>query len=217
MPSHRTPPETASLAHAAAGARLVSPSAARNAAAITDALAAVAPKTGRALELASGSGQHVTAFARGMPGLTWRPTEVDPEREASIAAYVADAALANLLPPLRLDAAAPGWGADHGGQALIVLVNLLHLIGARETGVLIAEAAAALAPGGRFALYGPFLRDGKTTSPGDAQFHASLRAQNPATGYKDVGVVCGQLEAAGLKPPRILAMPANNLMLVAGR
>jgi SAM-dependent methyltransferase len=217
MSSHGAPPETASLAHAAAGARLVSPSAARNAAAITDALAAVAPKAGLALELASGTGQHVAAFARAMPGLTWRPTEVDPEREASIGVYVADAALANLLPPLRLDATAPGWGADHGGQALIVLVNLLHLIGARETQALIAEAASALAPGGRFAIYGPFLRDGETTSPGDAQFHASLRTQDPATGYKDVAAVCRQLEEAGLTPPRILAMPANNLMLVAGR
>lgn len=212
-----TLPDSAAVARAAPGARMVAPSAERNAVPITEALTAIAPREGRALELASGTGQHVVGFARAMPGLDWQPTDVDPDRTASIAAHVAGAALPNLRSPRSLDATTPGWAADHGGQALIVMVNLLHLIGTPEARVLITEAAAALAPGGCLALYGPFLRDGRATSDGDARFDASLRAQDPQIGYKDLPAVIGWLQQAGLTVGPVLDMPANNLMLACLR
>lgn len=213
----RSLPPTASIAHAAEGAKLHAPSAARNAPAIAQALAGIAPPKGQALEIASGTGQHVVAFARTLPGLTWQPTEIDAARRASIDAYAAEAALPNLRPALALDATAPGWGAAHAAQSLIVLINLLHLISAPEARTLIREVATALAPGGRFALYGPFLRDGRTTSEGDARFQASLIAQDPAIGYKDAGEVQGWLIETGLAPIETREMPANNLMLIAQR
>ncbi|MBE0452795.1 MAG: DUF938 domain-containing protein [Roseovarius sp.] len=217
MPRRLNLPDTASIAEGAAGGKLFAPSAARNADAITETLCAIVPVTGQALELASGTGQHVVAFARAMPGLVWQPSEIDPARLASIDAYCADAALPNLHPALALDATAPGWGAAHRGQALVVVVNLLHLISAPEAQTLINETAGALAPGGHFTLYGPFLREGRATSEGDARFHASLVAQDPEIGYKDVAQVTGWLDAAGLTPQAPRAMPANNLLLVAGR
>jgi len=67
------------------------------------------------------------------------------------------------------------------------------------------------------AVYGPFLRDGATTSEGDAVFDAALRAQNPAIGDKDVVQVQGWMAAAGLTPRPAVAMPANNLFLLAVR
>ncbi|PKQ12730.1 MAG: methyltransferase [Alphaproteobacteria bacterium HGW-Alphaproteobacteria-1] len=217
MPRRLNLPDTASIAEGVAGGKLFAPSAARNADAITRALDAVAPATGPALELASGTGQHVVGFARALPRLVWQPSEIDPVRRASIDAHVAEAALPNLRAAIALDATAPGWGAAHGGQALIVLVNLLHLISTPEAQTLITETAAALGPGGRFALYGPFLRDGAATSEGDARFHASLVAQDPEIGYKDMADVTGWLRAAGLTPQAPRDMPANNLLLVAAR
>ena len=213
----RSLPPTASVAHAAEGAKLHAPSATRNARAITQVLTAIAPPEGRALEIASGTGQHVVTFARALPGLIWQPTEIDAARRASIDAYAAEAALPNLRPALALDATAPGWGARHAGQSLIVLINLLHLISTPEAQTLIGETALALTPGGRFALYGPFLRDGQATSDGDARFHASLIAQDPAIGYKDVADVTGWLRDAGLTLAEIIDMPANNLILIAER
>lgn len=215
MPRRHTLPETASVAEPGAGDKLFAPSAARNVAPITEALRAIAPSRGRALELASGTGQHVTGFARAMPGLVWQPTEIDPARRRSIDAHVTEAALPNLRPALPLDATAPGWGAKHGAQDLIVLINLLHLISTPEARTLIAEAAQALATGGCLVLYGPFLRDGQATSEGDARFHASLRAQDPEIGYKDLADVTGWISAAGLIAPGIRRMPANNLLLAA--
>lgn len=213
----RSLPPTASIAHETEGAKLHAPSAERNAPAIAQALATIAPPTGQALELASGTGQHVVAFARALPGLVWQPTEIDAARRASIDAHAAGAALPNLRPVLALDATAPGWGATHAGQSLIVLINLLHLISRPEARTLIGEVAEALAPGGRFALYGPFLRDGHATSEGDARFHASLIAQDPEIGYKDLAEVQGWLTKAGLALIETREMPANNLILITQR
>lgn len=198
-------------------ARLSAPSALRNRDLIATELSRLAPARGRALEIASGTGEHVVVFAVACPGLTWQPTEPDPLRRASIIAWTAAADLPNILPPLPLDAAQPGWAATHGPADLVVLVNLLHLISGPEADTLLAEVAAILQPGGIFTLYGPFLRDGAATSEGDAAFHASLRAQDPAIGYKDVIDTCATLVRAGLRHVETVAMPANNLLLVFER
>lgn len=213
----RALPPTASVAEAREGAKLHAPAAARNAEAICGMLTAVAPARGKALEIASGTGQHVVAFAAALPGITWQPTDIDPDRLRSIDAHAADAGLSNINPSMHLDAAVPGWGASHGGLDLIVLVNLLHLIGSDESRNVITEAAAALAPGGTLFLYGPFARDGALTSDGDRRFDAQLRAADPAIGYKDTADMHRWLTEAGLaaEPPH--EMPANNLAFVARR
>ncbi|WP_297770078.1 DUF938 domain-containing protein [uncultured Roseovarius sp.] len=213
--SRRSLPPTASIAHPGDGAKLHAPSAERNCEAIAAALADIAPSDGRALEIASGTGQHAVAFATVTPGLIWQPTEIDPARRASIDAYAAEADLPNLRPSMALDATEAGWSVQQSGQALIVLINLLHLISTPEARRIVTEAAQALARGGRFAIYGPFLRDGQATSEGDARFHASLMAQDPAIGYKDLAEVEGWLVAEGLTVNSPREMPANNLFLVA--
>ncbi|MFN3294139.1 MAG: DUF938 domain-containing protein [Gemmobacter sp.] len=197
--------------------RRVAPSATRNAEAIRDVLVAAAPARGRALELASGTGQHAAILAQALPGLDWQPTDRDPDNLASIAAWAAWSGAANLRPARVLDAGSAGWGRAEAPCALVLAVNLLHLVSAEVAQRVVAEAAAALAPGGVLAVYGPFLRDGRTTSDGDAAFDAALRAQDPAIGYKDAAWVQGRMTAAGLAPRAPVAMPANNLFLIADR
>lgn len=197
------------------GARLNAPSAERNAAPLLDLLRHHGPETGRVLELASGTGQHAAIFAAALPGLDWQPSEVDPERRASIDAWATTSNADNLRPAINLDVTTPGWGAAHTGQDMILLVNLLHLISTPEAKTVIAETAKALAPKGRFILYGPFLRDGEATSQGDASFDASLRAQDPEIGYKDDFEIIDWLHEAGLDLVDVVEMPANNLALVS--
>ncbi|UWQ33829.1 DUF938 domain-containing protein [Leisingera sp. M527] len=210
----RSVPGSASVAAPEDG-KLFAPAAARNSDVLCDLLAGIAPAQGRALELASGTGQHIAAYAARLPGLMWQPSEAEAARLASIRAYADEAGLANIAPPVPLDATAPGWGAKHPGQTLIVLVNLLHLISEDEAKTLIAEAAAALAPGGRFVIYGPFLRGGGLTSEGDRTFHASLTAHDPQIGYKDDFDTIGWLHSNGLELLHAVEMPANNLALIA--
>lgn len=210
-------PDTASVAHPSDDGRMFAPSAARNAADIAALVAQHAPVSGRALEIASGTGEHAVVFAKAVPGLDWQPTDIDAARRASVDAHAALAGLPNLRPAIALDATAPGWGAAHAGQDLIVLVNLLHLISENEARILIAEVAQALAPGGLFILYGPFLRDGETTSEGDRSFDASLRAQDPEIGYKDDWDVIDWIHANWLDLVQVVEMPANNMAFVARR
>ena len=195
----------------AEGGLLHAPSAARNLAPILDVLLPALPHAGRVLELASGTGQHVAAMAAHRADLTFQPTEPDADRRAAIDARCRT--LENVGPARALDACAPGWGAELAIEA-VVLVNLLHLISDAEVAVLLDEVAQAVAPGGLFALYGPFLRGGQAVSEGDAAFHLSLQAQDPAIGYKEIEVVETVLSALGFAVDR-REMPANNLMLLA--
>lgn len=197
--------------------RRSAPSAERNAAPILEVLRRIAPRRGRALEIASGTGQHAATFAAALPGLEWQPSDADPAALDSIAAWVAHAGLPNLHMPVAIDAARPGWGARHAGHDFVIVVNLLHLISGVEARAVVAGIAEALAPGGTAAIYGPFRRDGALTSDGDRAFDASLRAQDPAIGYKEVAEVESWASDAGLAPVERVEMPANNLMLVFRR
>lgn len=197
------------------GAIRHAPSAARNLEPIADVLARYLPESGRALELASGTGQHVCGFAARFPVLHWQPSDIDPSALASITARIAQAPRDNLAAPLALDACQPGWAAEIGPFDAICLTNLLHLIAMPEVQTLLAEAALALAPGGRFCLYGPFRRGDELITEGDRAFDASLRAQDPAIGYKDIGEVAAILARHGLREIARQDMPAGNLMLIA--
>ncbi len=190
------------------------PSALRNREVIAQALQAHAPRQGRALEIASGTGEHVIHLAAVMPDIEWHPTDLDAQRLVSIKAWVEAEGLPNILPPKRLDAAKAGWAQAEAPFDLVLIVNLLHLISDSEAGVILHEIGQALATGGVAFIYGPFLRGGIATSEGDAAFDASLRAQDPMIGYKDVSNIEARLNAAGLAQLTRIEMPANNLMLV---
>ncbi|MCV6584686.1 MAG: class I SAM-dependent methyltransferase [Marinibacterium sp.] len=211
----RKAPPTASIATPGSDARMHAPAAERNLAVIADLVAQAAPLPGAALELASGTGQHAAHLARSHPDLHWQPTEPDAARRASIDAWIAETGASNASPARALDACAPGWSRDFSGQSLILLVNLLHLISLPETRTLIHEAAQALAPTGAFVIYGPFMRNGRPISDGDARFHASLRADDPEIGYKSDHDIIAILQASGLARVSTLELPANNLGLIA--
>ena len=195
------------------GARRTAPSASRNLAPILSVLAQHLPPLGRALEIASGSGQHIAAFARAFPGIHWQPSDANADTLPSIAAWCAG--LPNVAPPIVLDACAAGWA--QGNRTSIHLTNLLHLIPESAAQTLLGEIARGLAPGGLALLYGPFRREGRLVSDGDVAFDASLRAQDPAIGYKDADWVEASLAQAGLHRLARIEMPASNLMLLARR
>ena len=213
----RSVPGQASVAEDAQGGKLFAPAAARNLAPLIDVLQAHAPQDGQALEIASGTGQHVSGFAGALPGLAWHPSDIDPARRASIDAYVSEAGLANVAKAVALDATAPGWGALIGPFDLIVLANLLHLVSVDETRMLLAEARQALAPGGRMLVYGPFRRAGILVSEGDQSFDAALQSHDPEIGYKDVDTVATWAASCGLELSTRVEMPAHNLTLVFQR
>lgn len=210
-------PPSASVANHTVDGKLCAPSALRNAPVIVELLQEVVPAKGRALEIASGTGQHVAALATAIPHIDWYPTEIASDRITSIDAYAAQAALDNLRPAQILDAAKQGWATMHLPYDLIYLGNLLHLISLDAATTVLCEAANALTPQGNLVIYGPFKRAGVLTSAGDAKFDAELRAANPAIGYKDDQWMKQILTGAGLHVSLVRNMPANNLAFIANR
>ncbi|WP_349369711.1 DUF938 domain-containing protein [Salinarimonas sp.] len=194
---------------------LVAPAAARNRDPILDVLRRVLPERGVVLEIASGTGEHAIHMARALPGLIWRPSDPSEEARASIAAWRAHAALANLEAPIALDAAAPAWPVERADA--IVSINMIH-IAPWEAGLgLMAGAGRLLPPGGPLVLYGPFNLDGRFTAPSNAEFDASLRARDPRWGIRDVADVARAASGQGLALEQRVEMPANNMMLVFRR
>lgn len=208
-----TLPDSASIAEPGLGDRLHAPSAARNAGPILDVLRGIAPTSGLALELASGTGEHAALFAAALPNLAWQPTEVDDRRLASIRAWTDG--LPNVRSPLRLDVTKPGWSEKLDSPNIIFLSNLLHLIDEDAARVAATEAARLLAPSGTILIYGPFLRQDGFASEGDRRFHADLVGHDPTIGYKSVDTVQGWLSASGVTCEPAIEMPANNLVLAA--
>jgi SAM-dependent methyltransferase len=207
-----SPVNAHSIADSLADGRLSAPSALRNAPAIVAALADWLPLRGRTLEIAAGTGEHAVALARANPGLDWQPTDIDPERLASIDVWRATEGVENMRVAARLDATTPDWRVEP--VEVVFLANLMHLVPETAAANVIRGAARALLPGGRFCLYGPFRTGGDFRSRGDATFHARLTASDPSIGYKDLEWIEAVAGEAGLVRAAVIEMPANNLIVI---
>ena len=207
-------PDTASVANSQGGGRLFSPSAERNSTPIINLIKRFAPPTGEALEIASGTGQHIVQLALSLPNLSWLPSEVEENRLKSITAWIKNENLLNIKPPLYLDATETGWSKTVLQSDFILLVNLLHLISLNETETLIDELSKALKKTGIALVYGPFMRNGQLTSEGDKNFHYSLTQTDPDIGYKNDLDILTFFSNSGLFCLETVEMPANNLAFV---
>lgn len=194
------------------GARLA-PSTARNRDPILEVLRGHLPPNGLVLEVAAGAGEHAAYFAAAFPGLTWLPTDPDPEALASIAAWRGHAALPNLLAPVRLDAAAAEPWPVSEAQA-VVNINMIHISPWAATEGLMAGAGRILPNDGVLFLYGPYFEDGVEPAPSNTAFDQSLKSRNPAWGIRRREDVEALAAGHGLQPASRIPMPANNLSLV---
>ncbi len=189
------------------------PATVRNREPIAAVLAEVLPPSGTVLEIASGSGEHCAFFAVRFPALRWQPSDPEPAALASIAAWCDG--LANVAPPLAIDAAAPDWPVDRADALLCI--NMVHISPWEATLGLIDGAARVLAAGAPLILYGPYRRAEVETAPSNEAFDASLKARDPRWGLREVADVTEAAAARGLGFERLVEMPANNLMLVYRR
>ena len=207
-------PDTASVAVSQGDGRLFAPSAERNSAPIVNLIKRIAPEPGNALEIASGTGQHIVQLALSLPNIIWSPSDVEGERLKSISAWVESENLLNIKPPMYLDATETGWAKSLPKSNFILLVNLLHLISWDETETLISELFIALKTKGIALVYGPFMRNGQLISEGDKNFHTSLIQTDPDIGYKNDLEMLTLFSNSGLVHLETVEMPANNAAFV---
>ena len=195
---------------------LSSPAAARNRAPILEVLRERLPASARVLEVASGSGEHAVWFAGALPQVLWRPSDVGVEALAGIAARRAAEGSANLLEPVRVDAADPASRPDERFDA-VVCINMIHIAPWAAAEGLMRLAEAVLPPQGVLYLYGPFREGGRHTAPSNEAFDAGLRQRDPAWGVRDLEAVAALAGEHGFTLAARVAMPANNLSLVFER
>ncbi|HEX8302060.1 DUF938 domain-containing protein [Sphingomonas sp.] len=185
------------------------PATARNREPIADVLADVLPSRGLVLEVASGTGEHCAFLAERFPALEWQPSDPDADALESIAAWTEG--LANVRPPLALDACGE-WPVDAADAVLCI--NMVHISPWAATLGLLAGAARLLPPGAPLVLYGPYRQRGVPTAPSNEQFELWLKDKSPEYGLRLVEDVTREAAARGLTLDRIVPMPANNLILV---
>src|SRR5688572_21787280 len=193
-------------------ARETAPSAERNKQPILDVLARVLPASGLVLEIGSGTGQHVTHFAKALPRLTFQPSEMDEERHASIAAWTRHEQLSNVRPPLAFDVTRLPWPVRAADA--VVCINVIHISPWEATLALMKGAARILPADGVLVTYGPYMRGGAHTSQSNEAFDASLRARNPLWGVRDIDTVAEVAGHEGFALEEAVPMPANNFTLV---
>jgi hypothetical protein len=201
-----------------ADARQYAHAAERNTGPILDVLGRYLPASGTILEIGSGTGQHVIAFAAAHPGLSWQPSDPDPAARASIAAWTAAAGLDNIEAPLDIDVTAADWTRAVAPPLQgVVGINLLHIAPWAVCAGLIAGAGALLEPAAFLYLYGPFKQAGRHTAPSNARFDHYLRACDPAWGIRDLEAVVACGTDHGLELVHVVPMPANNLSIILRR
>lgn len=163
------------------------------------------------LEIASGTGQHAVYFARAMPHLVWQTSDL-AVHHAGIRAWLDEAQLPNVLPPLVLDVNQPDWGVNRVDA--VFNANTVHIVSWPAVCNLFAGVARILAENGVFCLYGPYNYDGAYTSASNAEFDAWLKARDAESGIRDFAAVCELATGLGLILRDDIAMPSNNRLLV---
>lgn len=186
----------------------------RNKQPILELLLELLPEHGRALEIASGTGQHVAWFAAHLPDWQWQPTDVDARMLPSIDARASEARLLNVQPARVLDVLQQPWPLGDAQYELVFCANMLHIAPPACGAALMQGAARHLAPGGMLVTYGPYLEDEVLTTPSNLAFDESLRARNPAWGLRRREDLEELAWHAGLGLSERHEMPANNLLLV---
>lgn len=210
------PRETALEAREMSGARLFSPSAARNRDPIRDVFLKTMPRAGKFLEIGGGTGEHGVHLAEALPKATWQTGDPDPALRASIAAWIAQSNLHNLIGPHAIDVTATSWGVEDAAPFNgLVSLNMIHIAPFSAAEGLFAGAGRLLASGGMLFLYGPFSRRGVHTAPSNEAFDASLKARDANWGVRDLDRDIAPLAQKNtLSLTNIVEMPANNLSVI---
>ena len=200
------------ISEAEAGEQKYAPATLRNRDAIVEVLREVLPLTGKVLEVASGTGEHIVYFADKFPDLQFQPSDRDTECLQSISSWTRSARLDNIAKPVFLDTENSSWNiAD---VTAVLCINMVHISPWEASIGLFHNVAKLLPIGAPFYLYGPFIRSDVVTASSNVAFEASLKSRNLRWGIRHLDDIDALAFEAGLQREMLIEMPANNLSLV---
>jgi hypothetical protein len=187
----------------------------QDAEAIREVLAKFVPTEGVVLEIASGSGERIADFARHLKGLTWQPTESDPDTLRALSTRVVEAELGNLLPPLDLDVNRQPWP---GSQiSAVIAIDIVNTMPWDDVLAMFFGASRAMLSAGLLFIYSAVRFNGRYTAQINEERDQALRARDDRFGLRDIRelTVAGTRTGFGLE--RTLAMPNDYHALVFRR
>lgn len=194
--------------------KLFSAACERNSTPILQTIAPLLTDSKTLLEIGSGTGQHAVSFARHLAHLQWQTSDRQ-EYHPSIIAWMAEAALPNLLPPFELNIGTSPWPQQQFDA--VYTANTCHIMAWEEVELMFAGVASLLNVGGLFLIYGPFNYAGEFTSASNQQFDASLKQQATHMGIRDIENMLILASQNGMRLQDDIAMPANNRVLVLSK
>ena len=196
--------------------RLDYPATGRNQEVILDVLKEALPKSGAVLEVASGSGQHITYFAQQIPQLKWQPSDIEAAARASIDAWRNEMGVTEVVhTPIDLDASVDIWSLGHIKDLnAIMSINMIHISAWEACLGLLKNASRVLPAGGVLYLYGPFKVGGFHIAPSNAEFDLSLQSQNPSWGVRNLDDVAEEALKQNFQLMKTIRMPANNFSVI---
>lgn len=169
------------------------------------------------LEISSGTGQHVTYFAKTFSHWQWQPSDCTDSYLSSLIAYVRDAQLENIKKPLFIDVTTDSneWGDGNlkNNVDLMININMIHITPIECSYGLFTAAGNLLKHGGRLITYGPYAVDGVLAPESNVRFDAGLKSQDPSWGIRDLSLLRELGEKNGLVLENAIDMPSNNKCL----
>ena len=183
----------------------------KNQAPILEVLQEIFANQRNVLEIASGTGQHAVYFGRRLPHLIWQTSELI-QNHAGILAWLNEAKLPNVLPPVAIDVNDDQWPVEKVDT--IFSANTVHIISWPAVEKMFAGIARVLSAGGILCLYGPFNYGGKFTSESNAHFDVWLKSRDANSGVRNFEDINRLAETHGLSLLKDVSMPSNNRTLV---
>lgn len=190
----------------------------RNRDAILAVLKEQLPKSeGHVLEIASGSGMHLSYFAPNFPHLRFHPSDLDEDVFDNIRNLKQEKAIDNMEDPVKLDLLSEDTWSNPSQQFfdVIISINILQVAPFEVGEGMMQCCAKFLKPGGFLYMYGPFKVNGEFSSPSNQEFDQKLRSAGvPSWGLKDVADLTSVAKSNGLLLKDKIDMPSNNFSLL---
>jgi cyclopropane fatty-acyl-phospholipid synthase-like methyltransferase len=190
------------------------PSVERNQRPIRDILAEYLQKSGRLLEIGSGTGEHAIYFGKEFENIQWVTSELK-ENHMVIKQYLKEAKLINVHGPESLKV-----GIDDFPRSkfdYVFTANTVHIMSWKENKSLFKLLGKRLREGALVFIYGPFNYRGEFTSKSNEEFDHWLKARDEKSGIRNFEDVLSTMNKYGLKLFNDHEMPANNRLLVFER
>lgn len=190
------------------------PSAERNKQAILEALQEHLTTDDVVLEFGSGTGQHLTHFAKALPTVQWIPSDL-PEQLLGLNQWIAETTCKNILSPIALDLRTTT--IPNLKPTACFTSNTFHIVSWQSVQQAFRCSATLLTVGEKFLVYGPFSSNGLHNSRGNSEFDQQLRTNDPDSGIRDLQELNTLAAQHGFLEAQSIPMPANNQLLVWSR